>query len=212
MVPILKVKLSHYRPAQALVIPGGWGSRISWQLVHEGGSVVSSTPAAFTYQEIILVLISVRGWVDPRATVRPEVLSRLKIPVTSPGREPATFCPVPPPRRPSLLCNEGYFLQFWYPPLTDPWLHVKTMLKLDFLSMCVFCYYSLPFLFPFAFVFLHSPYFCFFSAIRHFCLPYSFSPSFFFYSLVFQVWFVFTFLSLSCVHLLSFLPVSLWLN
>ena len=88
----VNVKQSHYMPGQVQRLPGGWGSQISRQSAHEGAKVVSPTHRPpLSPQEIFLVFISLRGWVDPRAIVRPEGLCQWKIPMTPSEIEPATF-------------------------------------------------------------------------------------------------------------------------
>jgi hypothetical protein len=87
-----KVKQSHYRPWQALRVPGGWDSQISRQSAHEGNKVVTSKHRPrLPPQKINLVLISVRDRVDPTTIVRPEGLCQWKIPITPSGIEPTTF-------------------------------------------------------------------------------------------------------------------------
>ena len=62
----IKVKESHYRPGHSLRVPGSWGFQISRQSAYNGGKVVRNE-----YQEIFLVLISVRSRVKLWDTVRP---------------------------------------------------------------------------------------------------------------------------------------------
>jgi hypothetical protein len=57
----------------------------------DGGKVVSLTHRPPLPQEILLVLISVRGLVDPRAIVRSEGFTSMKNSMTPSVIEPATF-------------------------------------------------------------------------------------------------------------------------
>ena len=75
-----KVKLSHYRPGQALRPPGEWDSQNSYTVcTWRWLGCQPYIPATFTSWEIFLVLISGRGWVDLRAIVQPEGLCLWKI-------------------------------------------------------------------------------------------------------------------------------------
>jgi hypothetical protein len=85
-----KVKQCRYRPGVAQSVPGGQGSQTAWQR-HRMVVRLSALLTGRLYpQEIHLVLISARGWVDPRAVVWPAGLCHWKIPITPSGIEPAT--------------------------------------------------------------------------------------------------------------------------
>ena len=91
-----KVSQSRYRPGVTWTVPESLGSQISWQRHRMVVRLSALTTGRFYPQEIILVLISVRGWVETKAIVRPEGVCQWKIPMIQLGIEPAISRFVPP--------------------------------------------------------------------------------------------------------------------
>jgi hypothetical protein len=87
----LKVKQSHYRPGQVMKFPGGWGSKILRNRHMKVARLSAPRTGRLYLQVLFLVLISVRGWVDPKAIMRAEGLCQRKIATTPSGIDPATL-------------------------------------------------------------------------------------------------------------------------
>jgi hypothetical protein len=86
-----KVKQSRYRPGVAQRFPGSYVSQITSQRQRMVVRLSALNFGSLYPAEMFLVLIYVRGWVDPRATGRSEGLCQWKIPVTPSGIELEAF-------------------------------------------------------------------------------------------------------------------------
>ena len=70
-----KVTQSLYMPVQAHRVPAGWDSQISRELVHEVVSLLALSTGCLNPPGIFLIVISVRGWVDPRGHSAVRIMS-----------------------------------------------------------------------------------------------------------------------------------------
>jgi len=87
----VKVKQSDYRPGQALRVPGVCVSRFEDNR-HIKMVGLSALKSSWLYPpKLFLVFISVRGWVEPMAFVRPEWLCQWKVSMIPAGIETANF-------------------------------------------------------------------------------------------------------------------------
>jgi hypothetical protein len=87
-------RLPHHWKVEALRVLKGWGSHIFRHSAHRWRYGCQPYDAGrFLPPERFLVLISVRGWIDPRAIVRLDELGKLKK-FTSSGTWTVTFWPV----------------------------------------------------------------------------------------------------------------------
>jgi hypothetical protein len=81
----------HNRPAVAQRVPGGFRRPDFHDIRHVKVVRLSASRTGRLYpQEMFLVLIFTRAWVDPRAAVRSEGNMSLKHPVTPPAIDPGT--------------------------------------------------------------------------------------------------------------------------
>jgi hypothetical protein len=85
------LNLSLYRLGQALRAPEVEATRIYRQSAHKAVRLSTLGTGRLYPPKRSLVFISVRGWVDPRAIVRSEGLSRCRILMTPSEIEPTTF-------------------------------------------------------------------------------------------------------------------------
>jgi len=86
---VYKVKQSRYRPGQVQKVLRKLRFPDFVTTAQDCGRLSALSTGCLYHQEILLVLISVRGWVDHRAIVWSEVLCQISL--TRAGIEPATF-------------------------------------------------------------------------------------------------------------------------